>query len=110
MDRVDALAQAWREATQDVPEGEPVRVDTSSGVVCLVAVEQGGDTTARWVDVTVDDPSSGDPLFRVINPPTLVPDPDGDVTIGDERYRHDPVRALATVIGTAGGARPGRGW
>lgn len=49
-----------------------------------------------------------DDEIRVVNPPTLVPDPEGDVVIvageDDEgnpferRYRHDPEAALVEVL------------
>jgi hypothetical protein len=48
--------------------------------------------------------------YRIVNPPTLVEDPAGDVIGGDgRRYRHDPLAAVAEVIGSLGGARGRKG-
>lgn len=78
------------------PYGEVVleyleKVDDSTGLAYL-EVWVGGETI------------SGDPHFRVVNPPLLVRDPEGDVEVRGELHREDPLAALAEVIGASGGA------
>lgn len=102
-DRVDVLMQAVD--SLDVPAGEPITVRTSVGPVSMLDIREGAEGDRRWVEVDAVDPEGGDPSFRIFGPPALVPDPAGDVEINGERYRHDPVAALAEVIGQNGGRR-----
>ena len=87
------------------PGYEPGPVVTQAGTVDLlsIVVEDG------CVSVTVGDPAGGDPHFRIYNPPTLVPDPAGDVDRDGVRYRVDPVAAVAHAVALNGGARQDRG-
>jgi hypothetical protein len=57
-----------------------------------------------------DGTEGGDPHFRIVNPPLLVEDANGDVRNAAGTFRRDPVAALAYVIGSLGGAvkRKGR--
>lgn len=87
-----------------VPEINPADPLHVEGVA-FTSIRAGEGDGREWVEVTVADPQCGDPSFRVFNPPALVPDPNGDVERNGQRYRHDPLAALARVIGQAGGAR-----
>jgi hypothetical protein len=93
-ERARTAFRAWRER----PNGDqPYLRATPAGEVRIRAlrlVEIGGHEV---LEVTVGEPSNGDPSFRVVNPPTLVKEPDGS-------YREDPLAALAQVIGEHGGA------
>jgi len=61
------------------------------------------DSVEVWVG-----PQQGPPTSRLINPPTLVPDPTGEVVLTEEnklrgkttvrRYRVDPLQAIAEFI------------
>lgn len=80
---------------------------TSYGEVRIRSAVVDGNT----VEVFLEDGSEGgDPHFRIVNPPLLVEDPNGDVLNAAGRFRLDPVAALAYVIGSLGGAvkRKGR--
>lgn len=87
------------------PEYEPGPVVTQAGTVDLLSVS----VADGCVCVTVGDPAGGDPDFRIYNPPTLVPDPNGEVDRDGVRYRVDPVAAVAYAIALNGGARRDRG-
>lgn len=73
------------------------------------------DDTVPYVDVYTAGPTvGGDPHFRIINPPTLVEDPNGDIVVTSKapngktvtrKYREDPVAAIAEAIAGQGGAR-----
>jgi hypothetical protein len=43
-------------------------------------------------------PPSGDSDIVVVNPPTLVRDPSGDIEVAGRMYREDPLAALAEVL------------
>lgn len=55
------------------------------------------------VQVQVEGRSVEDPFF-VVNPPTYVPDPNGDVVIGGQTFRYDPLAAVTDAINRFGGA------
>lgn len=81
-------------------------VQTSRGDVVLedVAYRWDPESEVAYLEVTVGGPAGGDPHYRVVNPPQLVEDPDGDVELRGRRWRVDPLAALAEVIGRNGGA------
>ena len=97
-DRVAEVVAAWEAGSspRDV------------GVVTLLCVQAGEQDGVPYVEACVADPESGDPLFRVFHPPLLVPDPEGDVEMHGQRYRRDPLAALAESIAANGGANRGR--
>lgn len=120
-DAATARARAVRDAAaSEMPGGEPYHAVTSAGPVVIRdvrLVQQGGDAPG-YVEVSVGNPEGGDTRFRIFNPPTLVPDPAGDV-IREEagpggrtrtvRYRVDPLAAVAEAIAANGGrAKTGR--
>lgn len=77
------------------PEGE-VRI-------CRVTSHQEGD--AHWVEVHLHgETTGGDPHFRIFNPPILAADPLGPVEINGQRFREDPLAAVAQVVASLGGA------
>ena len=102
MNRAESVIRAFRAAK--LGEGETLAVSTPDGHevhFANVTVTDEGDS----VDVHLDGvPRGGDPSFRVVNPPTLVPDPAGDHIVRGERFRFDPMTALAVVVAQAGGA------
>jgi hypothetical protein len=102
--RVRSIKRAHRAAK--LADGEVLAVTTPDGkevhIAGLTVVEDG---TRSYVDVTLDGvPEGGDPSFRIVNPPTLVPDPTGDVVVRGMRFRNDPVGAIAMVLANNGGA------
>lgn len=86
-------------------------IRTAYGDVVLEDVKRHTDPESGvvYLDVAVGGPSGGDPHYRVVNPPTLVPDPSGPVVAHGKRWREDPLAALAEVIGRHGGAQAQRG-
>lgn len=105
--RVRAVRQA-RGAPLKAGEVLPVR--TRRGEVHIAQIDPHEEGGRSWVDVRLDgDTEGGDPHFKIVNPPTLVRDPLGDIEVNGERYRHDPIEAIAEVIASLGGARTERG-
>lgn len=101
----DERCAALEQAITD-PAYEPGPVVTDAGTVDMVGISVQQDQGVSYVSVMVNDPAEGDPHFRIFNPPTLVPDPAGDVIRDDgSRWRVDPVAAVAQAIANAGGAR-----
>lgn len=120
-DAATARARAVRDAAaSEMPGGEPYHAVTSTGPVVIHSIRfvpQDGDAPG-YIEVFVGRPEGGDPRFRIFNPPTLVPDPAGDVTREEPgpgsrtrtvRYRVDPLAAVAEAIAVNGGrAKTGR--
>lgn len=88
----------------------------SDQTVAIGQVTYGqADDDVPYVDVYTAGPTvGGDPHFRIINPPTLVGDPNGDIEVTStprggktvtRRYREDPLGAIAEAIAGQGGAR-----
>lgn len=93
-ERARAALRAWRER----PSGDqPYVWATPAGEVRIQALSVLELDGHEVLDVTVGDPTNGDPHFRVVNPPTVIREPDGS-------YREDPLAAVAQVIGEHGGA------
>lgn len=69
-----------------------MRHDPASGVAYL-DVYLGGE------------PEGGQAHFRVVNPPTLVQDPEGTRVVRGVRFRVDPLAALAEAVADNGGAQ-----
>lgn len=91
------------------PKAGPLRVATRHGEVVLDRVALKRDGELEYLDVHLGgETQGGDPHFRVVNPPTLVRDPAGDVVAHGERWREDPLAALAEAIGSNGGALAAR--
>lgn len=96
-------AQAVKAALDERGPGR-FTVHTPAGVVAIERVEViASKDGADVVEVHAGDPESGDPHFRVVNPPRYVPDPDGDIEINGQRFRDDPIAALAHVVALHGG-------
>lgn len=110
-ERAEKVRDAFKERRKKKPRDEAdvaITVATPDGDVDLVSVEYKTDpeTGIGYVEVMVDSPTSQDPSYRIVNPPTYVEDPMGEVVLGDgKRYRDDPVAALAHTIAMNGGAR-----
>lgn len=108
-----------------VREGRVVDRQRSAGRVVVdverpEVVERAGRRTVRWgrVQARVAGRVVLDDEVRIVNPPTLVPDPEGDVVlvVGEDdegnpverRYRHDPEGALVEVLAQLAEQRAGR--
>lgn len=102
--RVRAVKRAHKAAGLG-PE-DVLAVRTVSGAeVHIAAIETHEDGARSYVDVTLAGvPEGGDPNFRIVNPPNLVPDPTGDVITERGRFRVDPIGAIAQVIAQNGGS------
>ena len=86
------------------------RTRTGRVTVDVAQVAQRGRVLSIRAAATVDGVVTIDDEVRIVNPPTLVPDPNGDVVVGrvvdpdgtvvseGERYRHDPEAAIAEVL------------
>lgn len=113
-DRARKVARLRSNAVRDAVENAPTRDD--EGIVQAVApsgqnvrierIELSPESAeTAYIDVYLaGQPESGDVHYRIINPPTLVPDRAGPVDIGGVRYREDPLAAIAHVIASNGGA------
>ena len=98
--RAEQIGKAFRAAKLD--PGDVLAVSTPDGREVHIAGLSIGE---NHVDVRLDGiPEGGDPSFRIVNPPTLVPDPAGDHIVRGQRFRVDPLTAIATVIAQSGGA------
>lgn len=93
--RVRAVRQAYN---------GPETVGTAAGDVAIEALTAVDDGPRSRVEVRVSHAEGGDPEFVIVNPPTLVPDPAGDVIVRGMRFREDPLAAVAHVIAMNGGA------
>ncbi len=103
--RVRAVKRAY--AAAGSADGETLAVTTPSGAeVHIDALATFEDGARSRVEVRLAGAVGGDPNFVVVNPPTLVPDPLGDIPINGVMYREDPLRALAQAIADNGGAAP----
>lgn len=102
IDRAATLAEALAERN-----GGAGAHPTPYGEVRIASAVVTDDTVEVWLE---GDTTGGEPHFRIVNPPLLVEDAAGDVLLAHGRFRHDPVAALAYVIGSLGGAvkRKGR--
>lgn len=111
------LAQRFKDNTGKNPAGvltvQPTGTDQE---VAIAQVTYGEADDVSWVDVyTAGQTQGGDPHFRIINPPTLVEDPAGDIVVTStprpgrkpvtRRFREDPLGAIAQAIAAQGGAR-----
>lgn len=99
-DRVAAVLAA----VPKIDPAVPLEVHVPSGTVAFTLIRGGSGDGQKWIEANVAGPAGGDPAFRVVNPPALVPDPAGEVEISGVRYRNDPLAALAEVIAGNGGA------
>jgi hypothetical protein len=76
-----------------LPLPRPVATRYGSVVIGAVALEDDGRCLSVWINA-----SSGDPHYRIFNPPLLVKDPAGTLVVDGQCYRMDPVTAVAEVI------------
>lgn len=99
--RVARTVEAW---------AGPYAARTRYGEVHLDRLEHHQDGRGnQWVEVWAGgDTASGDPHFRIFNPPTLVQDPLGTTELEGVRYREDPMAALAEAVARHGGALKSR--
>jgi hypothetical protein len=64
-------------------------------------VLEDGQTTALEVYAA----GAPDPHIRIVNPPTMVADSTGDIELGGQRFREDPMAAVAAVVVRVTGTR-----
>jgi len=103
--RVDAVHAAARAVGVDTHRDIPHVVPTSYGDVRIEKVTRQEDPWGvTWIEVWLEGGSAPEPHWRIFNPPTLVRDPAGDVVIAGQRYRKDPLAAVAETIAANGGA------
>jgi len=96
-------ARARTRAVRDAYDG-PATVSTPDGDVAIESLVAHDDGLRSRVEVRVSDAAGGDPDFVIVNPPTLVPDPAGEIVVHGVRCREDPLAAVAYVIASNGGA------
>ena len=106
-DRANDRAKKVRDAAQ--AESFPLARMTRHGQVELANVaHKVGDDGLEYVEVyTAGATVSGDPHFKIWNPPVLVEDPVGEIELSGRRYREDPLGAIAEVVASAGGRQKG---
>lgn len=80
---------------------------TSYGEVEIASIVERTDAEGiSYVEVYLrGQTESGDPHFRIYNPPLLAEDPAGDIEVSGRKYREDPVQAIAEVVGRNGGRK-----
>lgn len=106
--RVRAVQRA---ADKRLRKGDVTAVKTRrGGVVNFERVMFHEDGAHSRVEVHIAGTTeSGEATFVIVNPPTLARDPQGEIEINGERYRDDPLGAIADVIDDFGGAQSERG-
>lgn len=105
--RMEAAKQAAKGLFKN---GDMYATRTRSGNVHMSGMTFHDDGTNVWVEVALSgDTEGGDPHFRIFNPPTLVEDPNGDVELRGQRWRVDPIQAIAEAIARSGGAETQKG-
>jgi hypothetical protein len=100
---ITSRAATAHAALAALPLPRPVTTRYGAVVIGAVALEGGGRCLAVWINA-----SSGDPHYRIFNPPLLVKDPAGTPAADGQRYRVDPVTAVAEVIAQHRAGRGGR--
>jgi len=114
-----AMAQAKAEVVTERWENFPGRnmegaasFSTRQGGVTIGEIRHNpanGEGELDSVEVWIGGSHSGPPTWRLINPPTLVSDPVGDVVLTEDRpngrtniqrFREDPLEAIAEFIAT----------
>lgn len=100
-ERVNRVHRALQ--ASGVGPGETLAVTTPDGREVHIESFSVTDTS---VEIRLSGAAGGDPHFVIVNPPTLIPDPLGDVIVNGMRFREDPLRALAQAIADNGGAAP----
>lgn len=82
---------------------------TRGGEVVIDRLVQRTDAAGvPFIEVFLKGETVSESHFRMYNPPSLVPDPNGDIESGGMRFRDDPLAAIAEVISQHGGAKRGR--
>lgn len=101
-DRARAVVDAYAAA------GCPDVVRTRHGVVRIAAITLESEDGNPYVGVRLHPDPGRECDYRIVNPPLLVADPDGDIVTPSGRYRHDPVAAVAEIIGGLGAGATSR--
>lgn len=70
---------------------------TAHGSLRFCAVQLHERSGECWLEIYLS-ATSRRPDFRVHNPPLLAQDARGGVVVNGQRYRHDPVAALAELV------------
>jgi hypothetical protein len=123
---LQAMAKAKAEVISEMWESYPGKnlrgaasFSTRRGAVSVGQIRHRPARNAQELDsveVWLGGSAKGAPAWRIVNPPTLVSDPAGDVLITDRspngrnivhRYREDPLVALAEFIATNQGRSEG---
>lgn len=107
-DRVKMRADRVMDQAKD--QTFPLAVSSRHGHVQFSSLVQKVDQNGfSYVEIYLrGQTESGDPHFRIWNPPLLVEDPQGPIEVGGKHYREDPLQALAEVIARNGGRRKDR--
>lgn len=106
-EQVAAARAAAVQAAADacLGDGQVYAVATPHGEVRICRVTSHAEGSATWVEVFLHGSTvGGDPHFRIFNPPMLAADPAGPVEINGQRFREDPLLAVAQVVAENGGA------
>ena len=100
--------RAVQQAAEGIPE-EGYLQQTRHGLVHIERVTFGKDGEVEWADVFLAGLTEAqDPHFRIYNPPLLVSDPAGGIELRGQRFRRDPMAALAETVAQYGGAQAQR--
>jgi len=102
-----ALVRMRADRVMAAIEGQefPLAVNSRYGPVQFGSIVRKTDPEGNdYIEVFLRGESeSGDPHFRVWNPPLLIEDPQGPIVAGDRHYREDPLSALVEVVARHGG-------
>ncbi|GAA4082733.1 hypothetical protein [Actinomadura miaoliensis] len=95
------VIQAWENHPGRGVDGQ-LAVAVPDGEVTIGHLEVSDQDDAVCVEVWTG-PALGPPQWRIVNPPLLMPDGQGDIEVTEPdgrttRYRHDPITAIATAI------------
>lgn len=93
------------------PGGGQFAVATPHGNVNFERIATATDAEGvEYLEIYLaGDTESGDPHFRIYNPPTAVDDPNGTIIgrDGQRRLRQDPLLAVALAVAGRGGQQKG---
>ncbi len=102
--RAAAVRDSYEASRGGLSAGDPLSVAARSGEVRISNLVYEETPESVVVDVRLAGVTTGgETHFRIVNPPTLVPDDAGNIVVGGRVFREDPLAALVAVIAQYGG-------
>lgn len=95
--RSSAVAEAFENHSGKSDAGA-VTVHTRWGEVVISALRCVEGDQSAWVEVWIGGATTGEPQYRIVNPPTLLEHYLGTIDLHGRTYVEDPLGAVAEVI------------